>query len=197
VDGQALNNDILPTFDECAEIEPADRTPLQAFVWENSCVNPQNDEFFRKQLRAVIEAERAAMSATDKAGNTCAELAIRLIWMARRPDIAGPHADVAIAIYEAAKTIDFTTYQRMCLHSGPIITLADIGHYVEEYISGLTERQGHEKSVMLHVVDALKNLDRENIGVVIDPFERTIGLHCQGSPNFAKFRYYYPGEKRP
>jgi hypothetical protein len=54
-----MGNDILPTFDECAEIEPADRTPLQAFVWENSCANPQNDEFFRKQLRAVIEAERA------------------------------------------------------------------------------------------------------------------------------------------
>lgn len=123
------------------------------------------------------------------------ELAAKLIWMARRPDIAGPHADVALALYDASKAIDLETYERMCLHLGPIITLGDVARHVEQYIDGLTERQCHGKPVMNHVVDALKQIDRADIDVTVDPFRRTVTLRC-GSTDFAKLRYYSPGERR-
>jgi hypothetical protein len=122
-------------------------------------------------------------------------LAAKLIWMARRPDIAGPHGDVAVALYDAAKAIDMATYERMCLHLGPIITQGDVARHVENYIDSLTEKEGHEKSVMDHCVDALKQIDRADIDVTVDPFRRNVHL-LNGGVQFAVFRYYFPGEKR-
>ncbi len=44
----------LPNFQECADAPDEERTPLHAFIWENSLFIDELDALFRTQLAAVL-----------------------------------------------------------------------------------------------------------------------------------------------
>jgi hypothetical protein len=44
----------LPTWDECHAVEAADRTALQAFIYENSAADAKQEAEFRHMLLAML-----------------------------------------------------------------------------------------------------------------------------------------------
>jgi hypothetical protein len=57
---------------------------------------------------------------------TSEDLAKRLVAMARRPDIVGPHPDVALTLYDAAGVVDWRTYANLCLRSSRPMEFMDL-----------------------------------------------------------------------